>query len=544
MTNCKNCNQPFTIYPEDQTFYSKIGVSEPTECPDCRQQRRIAWRNFTNLYVRQCELTGKDVVSRFSPQSKIKVINIYDWNSDKWDPIRYGRDYDLSRSFFEQFVELYKDIPHSAIWTNNCHNCDYTNLSAYSNNCYMVFGCVGNEDCYYGHIVWNSQDCRECLYIRKCELCFKCIDCNESYGLFWCSDCSGCNDCKYCYYCKGCQDCVGCYGLINQHQHVLNKPCANDEEYHREVEKFMALGEAVRQAKINELRKVMPVRESTIIGCVNCTGNYIYRSKNCQDCYDTKVSEDTRYCYTLQNGTETYDCCYTAWEIELSYNILASYGYRLLCCQGCLENSSELDYCQECNAIKNCFGCIGLHNKEQYYILNKKYSEAEYKELRDKIISALTVSGEWGSFFPIACSPFGYNETMAAEYYPLIKEAALAKGYNWLDPDQRDYQEQTYQVPIKIEEVQDDVLTAVLACERCRRNYKIIKQELDFYRKYGLPLPRKCFHCRHAARMEKRNPRKLFERSCAHCNKTIRTTYALDRPEKVYCEECYNREVY
>ena len=28
-------------------------------------------------------------------------------------------------------------------------------------------------------------------------------------------------------------------------------------------------------------------------------------------------------------------------------------------------------------------------------------------------------TGEWGEFFPSSISPFGYNETVAMEYYPI-----------------------------------------------------------------------------------------------------------------------------
>jgi hypothetical protein len=45
-------------------------------------------------------------------------------------------------------------------------------------------------------------------------------------------------------------------------------------------------------------------------------------------------------------------------------------------------------------------------------------------------------------------------------------------------------------------------------------------------------------------RMALRNPRKLFTRICDKCWKDIKTTYATDRSEIVYCEECYNKEVY
>ncbi len=57
---------------------------------------------------------------------------------------------------------------------------------------------------------------------------------------------------------------------------------------------------------------------------------------------------------------------------------------------------------------------------------------------------------------------------------------------------------------------------------------------------------RKCFHCRHANRLKKINPFKLWHRSCIHegCNNEFETSYAPERPEIVYCERCYQNEVY
>jgi hypothetical protein len=36
-------------------------------------------------------------------------------------------------------------------------------------------------------------------------------------------------------------------------------------------------------------------------------------------------------------------------------------------------------------------------------------------------------TGEWGEFFDTSLSPFGYNETVANEYYPLSEEEATKK---------------------------------------------------------------------------------------------------------------------
>ena len=81
-----------------------------------------------------------------------------------------------------------------------------------------------------------------------------------------------------------------------------------------------------------------------------------------------------------------------------------------------------------------------------------------------------------------------------------------------------------------------------------------------------LPLPNKCPNCRHAERFIKHNPLKFWYRTCqckgnsstndlyinnaqhTHgnepCKNEFETSYAPDRPEIVYCEKCYQQEVY
>ncbi|HRI36281.1 MAG TPA: hypothetical protein PK765_04380 [bacterium] len=66
-------------------------------------------------------------------------------------------------------------------------------------------------------------------------------------------------------------------------------------------------------------------------------------------------------------------------------------------------------------------------NDKSYCILNKQYTEEEYNTLVPKIIAHMRETGEWGEFFSPNLSPFGYNETVAMEYFPLTKEQALSQ---------------------------------------------------------------------------------------------------------------------
>ena len=98
-------------------------------------------------------------------------------------------------------------------------------------------------------------------------------------------------------------------------------------------------------------------------------------------------------------------------------------------------------------------------------------------------------------------------------------------------------------IPNHINDVLDSIADQVLACIDCSRNYRITKAELQFYRQMILPIPRRCFFCRHRDRIMRRGPMALYGRKCAKCGKAIKTSYAPDRPEIVYCEQCYNAEV-
>ena len=111
-----------------------------------------------------------------------------------------------------------------------------------------------------------------------------------------------------------------------------------------------------------------------------------------------------------------------------------------------------------------------------------------------------------------------------------------------------------------------DLQSPVPSCnEQCTTAFRIIPQELDFYRKMAISIPRLCPNCRHYRRIAQRNPLKLWHRQCtcggvtssngvyknqtehahgsAPCPNEFETSYAPERPEIVYCEGCYNGEV-
>src|SRR3990167_9400503 len=156
--NCQNCKKDFTIESEDFNFYEKIKVPPPTRCFECRQQRRYAWRNERTLYRRNCDLCKKSTVTIYSPNKPYKVYCNECWWGDGWDQASYGRDFDFSRPFFEQFAELQHDVPRMALLNKNSVNSEYTNHAGDNKNVYLTFGSFYNENIFYSTWVQKSRD--------------------------------------------------------------------------------------------------------------------------------------------------------------------------------------------------------------------------------------------------------------------------------------------------------------------------------------------------------------------------------------------------
>ena len=140
-------------------------------------------------------------------------------------------------------------------------------------------------------------------------------------------------------------------------------------------------------------------------------------------------------------------------------------------------------------------------------ILNKQYSEEEYKKIREQIIAELKSKNLYGLFIPPSLAPFAYNETIAQDNLPMKKEEAIAQGFRWQDDLQMTMGKETMKseaIPDNIKDVPDSITKEVLVCITCGRNYRLIQPEVTFYKKMEISIPRQCFFCRHRNRLARR----------------------------------------
>ncbi|MFH1012657.1 MAG: hypothetical protein V1760_02825, partial [Candidatus Peregrinibacteria bacterium] len=285
-----------------------------------------------------------------------------------------------------------------------------------------------------------------------------------------------------------------------------------------------------------------PHRAAQIVHCQNCTGDYLKDSKNMEEGYLVEKAEDCKHVYIGLGVKNSVDLSSFAWG-EMLYEVASSIELNHVAFSTSTIQLHDSFYNFVCQSSGDLFGCVGMHRKN-YCILNKQYSQNDYESLKAKIVEHMRATGEWGEFFPPSVSPFGYNETVANEYFPLSHQEVLERGWNFLEEDPKDFRHQTYVVPDHIKDVRDDILESVLTCEETGRNFRVIPQELAFYRRHHIPIPRRHPQVRHLHRLQLQNPRRLWDWHCAKCNVAIQTTYSPERPEMVYCDSCYFKEIY
>jgi hypothetical protein len=533
----------------EQEFLRKIAMPDPVLCPACRRQGRFAWRNERKLYHRKCDLTGKQIISVYAPDSSYKVYDQHEWYTDKWDAMEFGRDFDFSKPFFTQFDALIRATPKISVFTSNNVNSDFTNGAQQDKDCYMIFVSDHDEDCLYSYGIDSCRSCLECLNCFKCELCIECVDCSESYNLAFSEKTHNSRDSYFLSDCKGCANCFGCFGLRNKHYCIFNEQHTKEEYERKLLELNTGNIRTLRAARDIFLRKAGERQIHQYCdgnGNDNVTGDHIVHCRNCIECYDSADLEDSGYLIFSFKSKDCFDGHVVVDHCELTYGTISTinqYNTQFTFVSFYSKNSQYLDHCQYC---EDCFACSGL-KKKRFCIFNKQYTEEEYRVLKAKITEHMMQSGEWGQPLPPELSPFGYNETVAQEYFPLSEDEVLRRGWKWHEDTESQtsaYQGPRTAIPSDIKDVPDDITEKILTCERTGKPFKIIPQELALYRQHQLPLPRVCFDERHLERIERRNPRHLWSRKCMKCGKGIETTYQPERPEIVYCEECYLKEVY
>lgn len=559
----KYCEGGFSIDPEDFLFYEKMKVPPPTFCPKCRLIRRMNNTNERVLYYRTCDKTNKQIMSMFPKEAPFPVYDVDVWYGDSWDAHEYEQEYDFSKPFFEQFKELQNKVPRMAlVRQGKAINSEYCHRVDGPKNSYMTFRATEPEECAYLYVGMYTIDCVDCSYITKCELCYECVDCEGCYRTIFSQESVNCRDSAFLYSCYNCSDCIGCVNMRNA-QYCIENVQYSKEEYLKKKESLELTrynGLKAYTERFEEIRKSHPQRATTSLKTTNSSGNWLTNCENTNNSFGCFNAKDLKHCFVIFNAEDCMDFFQWGNKAELVYEsencgIQVS---RLFSCSQCWMGAHDLEYCDSCPGAGNCFGCIGL-KKGEYSILNKQYSKEEYEALLPKIkehMQLMPYKGKnnrtygYGEHFPLEISPFSYNETAGVDFFPMTEEEAHSYGFVWKEKNKNNYTPtlKTLDIPQTIEQTEDSIVNEVIECASKNDSnsvgaFKITDQELLFYKKMNLPIPRECFNIRFLKRFNKRPKLQIIERVCSKCTNKTETVYTKEYAPILYCEKCYQEEV-
>ncbi|RJQ28432.1 hypothetical protein C4571_03610 [Candidatus Parcubacteria bacterium] len=542
---CTTCDARFIIESEDVAILKQLDIPHPGECTFCVWQRLLAFWVFGKFRKTKSALSGKTIITTFGEGVRFPIYDRTEWVSDAWDPLTYGRDYDFSRSFFEQFKELRDAVPHPHQSGTQNTNCDWCDDVWESKNCYLIRSLLRCEDLNYGYRNFRCKNSTDIVFCFDSDSCYDCLYCFKCYKVQHSFDARDSLESDFLYDCRNVQNCFMCWNLRSKQYHILNKPYSR-EAYFEELKRYNLRSRKSIEGLKKEFKQLVAKeaihRENYNVKVTNSSGNFLEECKNCHFCYFLQISENTRHTF---RGLSIKDSIYSIGTIaeKSAYSIVDLYNYETVAtlhCDQC-RYSSYLDYCEEC---EYCFGCVGLR-KKKYCILNKQYTEAEYKALLPKIKEHMLATGDWGKFFPYSTAYGGYNLSITNSYFPATKEEVKKLGAIWEEPSETAAEGvRGDTLPDTIDEVSDGICTKPIICPKTGWRFNIAPQELRFYKANGIPLPQNHFDTRILELFKPLTVIKSFQGKCYRCGKSVTHFYPPEWGyQKIACENCYHAQV-
>jgi hypothetical protein len=571
-------------------------IDIPKICPECRQRIRLAFRNERKFYNEKCSHCWKKEISTISTEMREKIVCQQCWFKENLE--KYDEEYD--GDFSACLFRLFKKVPYRSRLIANMENSEYCNQETDDRDCYLNTGWHFNENSLYNTFSLYGKYTVDNYWVFQSENIYECINVFESSSVFFSEFIEKSFNIFFSYDLKWCQNVIFWYGKKNKSYIYKNEILTKEkwEEKNKIIREKMKSYKWLQEIlkEYAEFIKSFPKKNFYNINCENILWNENKNIKNGVFCNSWEEGENIMHWNIFAWVSNSMDIESSGWG-EKMYNIASSMKLNNCivwshCFWGELRDSY---YSYFINGGNNLFWCFGLENKS-YFILNKGYTKEEYEKFSIQIIKSLSSpqpshegegAKEWWEFFDISFSPFPYNDTVAMEYFPIkkliyleektkkiIKEEIFDENWKWIvyildgkkfiseafldlwwtekinifwrtreqEINIPEWIEVIYakNIPDNINDISEDILKKAVICEKTNRPFRIVKMELDFYKKYSLPLPRIHPDQRHLARIQKKSWRKIFERKCDKCGKAIQTTYKEN--ELVYCESCYEGE--
>ncbi len=548
----KFCEEEFEIIAKDIEFLTMLRVPPPTLCPTCRRQKRFSFVNRCYFYKRPNNAPGAGgipMISNVPPNSPFVVYDLEYYRSPNWDPGTYAVAYDENSLFFKQFMDLRLKVPQPGILRHPTNiNYEYSLNGKNSKNVYCSSGIFDSEDVWYTTFATYVRQVMDSQKIYRSENVYEGIFSGHVSNCRFVYYSNDCIDSQFLYDCRNCQDCFGCVNLRNKTYCWFNEQLTK-EEYKKRLAKL----KLDTISGLKEMKSLFwgfvrshPVLASRSMQAIDSDGVVIVNCKDCTKCVSVEKSEHERYCDSTISHKDSMDL-YASGASQLMYESAGSGGQCANVKFAVISKSCvDCEYVINCSNCQNCFGCIALENKK-YCILNRQYEPEEYFKELDKIKLKMLIEGEYGEFLPYRFSAFAYNGSDVDVAYS-VSEDEVAK----LDALWQEYIEidttglktiSASELPNSINDVTDDILSFAIICEVTGKPFRVIKTELDFYRRYKLPLPTIHTYERTKQKFAYMGNHLMRKDVCESCAKGLETIYPKGEGWRLYCEECFRSEV-
>ena len=433
------------------------------------------------------------LLSRHPESNRIWWIVTYsEFEESRWSLQKVWRGYDFTKTFQQNFWELIWDVElANLVQFENNENSEYWDIILGSKNIYLSIVIVESENVMYSNTVLQSKNVyRSFLVEHWSENVYnsKCISESQSifyskyikwaYNLWFCSDCIWSKDCLFCEWLDNAQYCI------------KNKQFSQ-EEYEKEKDKIL-LDYSQYDVWYESLRKT-----GRNIACHNVTGNY---NISCEDvengflCRSLKDSRNAINSWTWEGKFERAYDVISAWELinsDFYWVMWAGMWSSHLYCSSELIRSNNIYYSYFLQSCDHMFGCVWMSNAS-YCILNKQYEKDEWYALISKIFSQMEQEWVLGKMIPPYNNPFYFNDTFAWLVWDYKKEDILKKWYLWREEHIKTWIPEWNKIiqsrNLGITNYSEDILNIIIE-STWWDFYRIMPMELNFFKKYNLPLP-------------------------------------------------------
>src|SRR3989344_2735747 len=180
-------------------------------------------------------------------------------------------------------------------------NSDYVNFAGGNKNCYLIFNSTLNEDCNYSRGIMKCNNTNDTYFADQLENGYECVNVNRCNQVFWGQNSYDSLNSYFVINCVDVQNCFGCFNLRHKSYHFLNQPLPK-EEWEKKAQEILGshakLEEFKKEFRDFSLKQIW--KENSNFKEVNCTGDYIFESKNCTSCFEAFGSEDSKYCFSIK----------------------------------------------------------------------------------------------------------------------------------------------------------------------------------------------------------------------------------------------------